>query len=448
MSLLDVLFPGRQAAAPVGPVKRSAAWWASAPVVPSSVGPVERMGSDFTCLVMGGLMGSSAVAAVEDVRTSVFGQGRFLWQHRNNGRPGDFFFTGDLAVLERPWTGGTTGDLLVRMLLHADFAGNAYVTRVGDELVLLRPDWVDIVLTPRLVNRDPLLGGEDEVIGWQRVGYVYWHKGKRSNPDPVLFAVSEVAHFAPKPDPLASYRGMSWLTPLVREIEADQAMTEHKAAFMQNAATPNLAVALPREIDPEDFDEFVELMEKQFRGPKNAGRTLYLGGGADPTVLGRDFAQLDFKAVQGAGETRIAAAGGVGAVLAKLSEGLQGSSLNAGNFGAARRLFADTTAQSLWQNVAASLEVLMPRPTNLDGSVDLASQLAVDTRDVPFMRDDATDAAAIQASRAVTLRQYLDAGWTPESAKAALIAGDESLLEHSGLFSVQLQPPSSGGVTP
>jgi hypothetical protein len=31
-----------------------------------------------------------------------------------------------------------------------------------------------------------------------------------------------VAHWSPIPDPLANFRGMSWLTPVLREIDADQ----------------------------------------------------------------------------------------------------------------------------------------------------------------------------------------------------------------------------------
>ena len=53
----------------------------------------------------------------------------------NNGRPGDLFGSRELEILERPWVGGTTGDLLSRMILDADFAGNSYTARVGSELV-------------------------------------------------------------------------------------------------------------------------------------------------------------------------------------------------------------------------------------------------------------------------------------------------------------------------
>jgi hypothetical protein len=46
------------------------------------------------------------------------------------------------------------------------------------------------------------------------------------------------------------------------------------------------------------------------------------------------------------------------------------------------------------------------------------------------------------------MRQLTDAGWTPDSVKAAFEAEDMSLLAHSGFFSVQLQAPGSTGATP
>ena len=45
---------------------------------------------------------------------------------------------------------------------------------------------------------------------------------------------------------------------------------------------------------------------------------------------------------------------------------------------------------------------------------------------------------------ATAIRTYTDAGYTADSAVAAVVAGDPTLLEHTGLFSVQLQPPGSG----
>jgi len=164
---------------------------------------------------------------------------------------------------------------------------------------------------------------------------------------------------------------------------------------------------------------------------------LFLGGGADVNVVGANLRDLDFKVVQGAGETRIAAAAGVHPVIVGLSEGLQGASLNAGNFSQARRQFAEGTLSTLWRNVASSFELILAPPRD-------NSCLCIDTRDIPFLRQDQTDAAAIQQQRAATISSYITAGFTPESAVAAAVAQDETLLVHTGLYSVQLQPPGQG----
>ena len=88
------------------------------------------------------------------------------------------------------------------------------------------------------------------------------------------------------PDPTATYRGMSWLTPIVREIQGDQAATQHKLKFFENGATPNLVVTLDPAITPETFERWVEKFEGTHEGLLNAYRTMYLGGGASADVVG------------------------------------------------------------------------------------------------------------------------------------------------------------------
>jgi len=373
----------------------------------------------------GGLKSNSIVFGLERVRLNVFSQGRFQWQRLRNGRPADLFGTNDLAVLERPWPGGVTGDLLSLMLLDADMAGNAYYTRRG-QIVRLRPDWVEVVLGERI----------GQVGGYEKLGFLYYHGGKGPGGEPpVAFAANEVAHFMPMPDPLYNYRGMSWITPVVREIMADGAATAHKLKFFDNAATPNLAVSLPKEITPAQFEEFVEKMDDSHKGFENAYKTLYTAGGADVTVIGANMQQLDFKVTQGAGETRIALAAGVHPTVAGIGEGLQGASLNAGNFGQARRQFADITLAHLWGNVSASLEVIVPPPTG--------TRLTIDKRDIPFLAEDQKDAAEIIGTQATAIRTLTDGGYNPESVVSAVLGGDLSQLTHSGLVPVQLQPPGS-----
>lgn len=383
---------------------------------------------EFADYINGGLKANGIVWALALKRFTVFSEAKFQFRSYD----GKLFGNESLNILERPFPGGTTGDLLTRMLLEADFAGNSYRVLVGDEIVALRPDWVEIVLGEREY--------EGQVLGFNKLGFLYYHGGKHAGVEPVMLAADQVAHFAPYPDPAASYRGMSWLTPVVREIQTDKLMVEHKSKFLENAATPNLHVKWPERMKEENFRKAIELLDERHAGASNAYKTLYTDGGADVTVLGKDFQQMDFKAVQGAGETRLAAAAGVPAVIAGFSEGMQGSSLNAGNYTSAKRNFADTTMANLWRNVAGTLETIVPPPAN--------SMLWYDTKDIAFLRDDANDRAQIQQTNSISIRNYTDAGFTPQSAVAAVLAEDESLLQHSGLFSVQLQaagaePPPS-----
>jgi len=71
------------------------------------------------------------------------------------------------------------------------------------------------------------------------------------------------------------------------------------------------------------------------------------------------------------------------------------------------------------------------------------SELWYDDRDIPFLQEDLKDAAEIQNKRAQTIRTLTDAGFTAETVISAVDNDDMSLLAHSGLFSVQLQPPGT-----
>jgi hypothetical protein len=67
-----------------------------------------------------------------------------------------------------------------------------------------------------------------------------------------------------------------------------------------------------------------------------------------------------------------------------------------------------------------------------------------DADDIPFLREDEKDAAAITQVRAATLASLVQAGYTPDSAAKFLMTPDDfRVLEHTGLFSVQLQAPGA-----
>jgi phage portal protein BeeE len=359
------------------------------------------------------------------LRARLFGDIRFAWQQLRGGRPGALFGTPDLRPLEAPEPGRTTSDLLATMILDADLGGNAFVVRRGDRLIRLRPDFVTIVYGSRRAEVADTWDPEAEVVG-----YVY----APPDSEPTAFEPAEVCHFVTTRDPLARQRGISLLTAGIREILGDNAATGHKLAFFEHAATPNLALRFPKEMPREKALEWIALFEEQHRGVANAWRTMYLGAGVDPVAVGLTFEAMQYTELQGEAETRIAALTGMHPVVAALSEGLQGASLNVGNFASARRLVADATLRPLWRDVAGALQTLFPP---LPGA-----RLWYDDRDVPFLRDDIRDQAEVIQREAQTIGQLIRDGFRADTVVDAVTAGgDWTRLVHTGLTSVQLQPP-------
>lgn len=211
----------------------------------------ERSSDGFQYVAATAYATNGVVFACMLVRMLVFSSIRFQWQRLRNGKPSDTYGTRDLRLLERPWPNGTTQDLLTRMIQDADLAGNSYWTvnsslarlgtqDPGSELVRLRPDWVEIVGRKRTMNRGrnsrtPLVNRGEGFVGWEKVGYVYTEGGPGAS-EPVVFTVDEVAHYAPIPDPMAVFTGMSWITPILREIQADKEMTRHQRKFFEQGA--------------------------------------------------------------------------------------------------------------------------------------------------------------------------------------------------------------------
>lgn len=391
------------------------------------------------------------VYALTLARMQVFSQARFQWTRSTDGTPNDLFGSKDLQILEFPWPGARTSALLKRLEVDNATAGNCFVRRLGrspfrssslpDRLVRLRPQWVTIVMGSTEDTDAPWEAPDVEVIG-----YAYKPNGDASRL--MVFGPEEVAHYAPTPDPVANFRGMSWVTPSLTTMRGDDASEQHKLKFFINGATPNLVMSFDPSVKQNEIDVFKAAFLKDKAGVANAYKTLFLGGGADPKVIGKDFQQLSFAATQAKGETRLAADAGVPPSWVGFSEGLQGSSLNDGNYGASRRRFADGTIQDLWESAATALEGLVDRPTNIvNGKPAPPARLTVDPRSIPFLREDIKDASQSKQQDAVTISTLVREGFTPDSAVAAVAQGDWSLLVHTGLTSVQLQPPGTGSNT-
>lgn len=390
------------------------------------------------------LQASPPAFGAQLVRALVVSQARLVFRNRPGWpNPRKVFGTRALDVLDTPWPGAAVGDLLGRMEWHAGLAGNAFVTNwTPGRLRMLRPDWMIKVYGSSLEPDDASTAIDAELLG-----YAYCNGGFHSGNKIVPLTPDQVAHWYPLPDPVTPEVGMSWVTPAIREIRGDLAATEHKLMFFQNGATPNLVVKGIPAGTKAQFDELVDMMEERHAGVKNAYRTLYLTLGADADVVGADLKQIDFAAVQGKSETRLSVLSRVPASLLGISEGLAGSALNAGNFGAARRSFADTWVFPTLQNLAGSLAPLVGVPRG--------AELWFDTADIGLLREDAKDAAEIVQLQASTVVSLVNGGYEPDAAIAAVQGLDLSVLlgKHTGMLSVQLQPPgtdntSTGGAAP
>lgn len=379
------------------------------------------------------------VASLVGVRSSVFSEIKFCWQNWSNGRPGDTWSDASLEVLDKPWTNGTTQLLLSAMEFDGSIYGNAYYVR--ESAAFINAD----VLTRLDPCKTSLLWGATADADGRQFGRRLLAYGYREHPgdrEQVVFLPSEVAHYRP-PLPDGSAPGMvgrSWLSAVLPDARADSQMTEFKQAFLRNGATPSLVVSFSETISPEAFEKFASKLDANHSGWHNSFKTLYLGGGADVKTVGLSFEQLSLRATQGAGESRLAAAAGVPASVVGFSEGLAGSSLNTGNYTAARRRFADGTIRPLWRAACGALETVATPPPG--------SRLWYYDGDVSFLQEDVRDEAEIRQMLASTVETLIRAGYKPDAAVRAAMTGDLSELfgGHTNLYSVQLQPP--GAATP
>lgn len=361
--------------------------------------------------------GNAVIFGLIDKRLSVFTEARFKYRNLSDKR---LFGDASLSKLEVPWPDGTTGDLWARMEQDVSLAGNAFIRDCGDQLERLRPDWVTIVSE---VTTDVFGHEVRRVIGffYDPVGDI----GREAD----FYPVAEVAHWAPIPDPLANFRGMSWLTAVLREIDGDIRMTEYREAFFKNAATPNLVIKYSQKMAPERLERLQTAMQARHTGPVGAFGTLVLDEGADLMVVGQDMEGSAFDKLQAAGETRLALAAGVPAIVAGLRQGLQASAI--GEYEQALRAFADLKVRPNWRSACGALAKLVQVPAG--------AELWYDTSDVSALQAGEQDKASTMVAQSEAINKLIMAGYEPDSVTAAVIAGDLSLLKHSGLVSVQMQ---------
>lgn len=379
---------------------------------------------------------NGAVSAAVVARALLVSQLRFVWRRdRTSSKRGELWGNRDLSPLERP---GSTSrpNLLFQLEQDASYDGSAYVVKSDNGLRRLSPDRCSFLL------------GSDSDSGWDADGGVVvphdaetiallYHPDKNNQKsDLQAFLPGEFAVWSPEPDPVHFWRGQSWVTSVVREIVTDGQATDHQQKFFKNAATPNLVFLMDPSKTPEQTQEYANVVNAKHSGAANAYRNMFLGGGTDVKVVGSTLESLNLKDLTGGLENRVSMRSRVPAVVLGAREGLSGSSLNAGNYGSARRLFADGWFAPAAASLSAALESVVNRPGG--------SELWYDASEVLFLQEDQKDAAEIQSTQAAAMRQLIDGGFEPGSVVEAIKTGDMSKLKHTGNVSVQLQPPGTG----
>ena len=268
-----------------------------------------------------------------------------------------------LDVLRRPGA-VTRSAFLSAMEMHASYAGSAYPVLKNGRLFLLRPDWVDQVLAS---ESGPVQTDNGEWVppsDAERVGLVYQpvaRDGSRGRRE--VFQRGEFAVWAPEPDPVYWWRGVSWVTAVLSEFCLDGQVTDHQHKFFEKAATPHLVFTMDPAKTPEQVRDFADVLNETHTSPENAHKNLFLGGGTDVKIVGSDLDKLALKDLSGGFETRVASRSMVPAVILGIREGLGGSALNSGNYGQTRRQWADKWFTPTADGLCETLEDVVSLPS-------------------------------------------------------------------------------------
>lgn len=394
--------------------------------------PQQKIANDFESYVASIGLKDGTVAAAVAARSLLLSQLVFKFRRLADGVDGQLFGSPALLPLEVFDQPFTRPRLLTRAEQHASFGGASYfhLPRNG-RMRLLNPDRVSLIIASEVDPERPSWQLDAELVAYLYVA----EPGRKAT----VLAKEEVVQWVPEPHPINPWIGQSWVTAVMREVLGDSQLTDHQKAYYENAATPNMVIKLPP-VEQAAVDRFTAQYRKTNTGPQNAGKTLVLTEGADVSVVGSQLQQLEIKDTQGGYESRIATRSRVPAVILGIREGLAGSALNSGNYSSARRMWSDGWFSATAQGLCSALSPLIAVPGD--------AELTYDPSRVMFLQEDRKDEADIASARATTIKTYVEAGFSPDSAAEAVRTGDLTRLTHTGLVSVQLQKPGTTGGTP
>lgn len=376
------------------------------------------------------------IAAAVATRALLLSQMRFKFRRVD----GSLYGTRELLPLERPGS-RTRPEMLAVQEIDVSYSGTAVSVLRDGSWFRLAPDKVRFLLVS---DSDPGWDGDVLVPPFDaRVAGIIYDPGRNANgaQSPVEgFSLGEFAVWAPEPDPVYFWKGTSWVSSVIREMLIDGQVTDHQGKFFEKAAVPGLVFMMDPSRTPDEIKAYQDVVDRKFAGVGNSYKNMFLGGATDVKVVGSSMTDLGLGELQGTFENRVAVRSRIPAVILGTKEALSGSSLNAGNYGSARRMLADGWFTPTAENLCAALEAIVPPPA--DGS-----ELSYDQARILFLQEDQKDDADIKQTNAVALRQLVEAGYEPGSARDYIATGDLSKLVHTGNVSVQLQPPGSGATT-
>lgn len=371
--------------------------------------------------------GNGVIGAAVAARAYLMSQLRFRWRRPD----GTTFTTADLDAFNRPKR-VRRSLLLNQAERHVSCGGAAYFVRQNriEPVMLLRPDWCSLLFGSQLDPGDAVNQHDCDLIG------LVYRPGGSPTAKPTLFKADEFVQWAPEPDPTCWWTGSSWVQALLEEVLTARQATDFTAKFFKNGATPQVMVSLDPSVTKEQASGYAEMIQEKYGGAQNAYKTMVLGGGATPHVVGADLKAISMREIQGLIETRISVRSRVPAVVLSIAEGLGGSALNAGNYQQTRRLWGDGWFSPHAQDLCAAIAPLLRSPGD-----DV--ELTFDPTMIEFLQEDRKDEAEIRSKDAITARQLVDGGFDPDSVTAYINTNDVRVLKHTGNLSVQLQPPGA-----
>ena len=382
---------------------------------------------------------NSVLSAAVYTRQLVLSQ---LWPEYEDNNTGRRFRHRDLEIFEQPGKHTTLPRLWMEAENSTSFAGNTYVYHDDrrDRLRVPRADWVSLIIgsdtDPKVVeeaqNTEPehRRDAVEHALDGELLAYAYLPPN--SSAPAQIIPEEFIAHWVAEPHPLSYWIGGSWITGCIRELAAEEQADTYADKFFSQGATPRLVYKMDPKLKEEEAKIFKKLNEEQVAGAYNSHRTLYVGGATDVKVVGTaigDIALKDFRATL---ENRVAARSKVPGQILSIGSGNEGSSLNAGNYDSARKMFADIFFEPYADGFMAALASLAPGPRN--------ARLTWDKKRVLLLQQDLLDAAEVTMKKASAIRQMIDGGFNPDEAVASVVAGNLLGLvgNHSGKFSVQL----------